>query len=64
MLVLSRKLGEAIVIGHGIKVTVVAILKDGVRLGVDADRDVPVDRVEIRKKKDSGDERKPALEPA
>ena len=51
MLVLSRKIDEVILIGD-IRVTVVAILGDKVRIGIDAPPDVPVDREEVRKRKD------------
>lgn len=51
MLVLSRKKGEAIVVGD-ITIVVTDIRGDKVRLGVEAPREVPVDREEIRKRKD------------
>jgi carbon storage regulator len=47
MLVLSRKNGEAIVIGDGITVTVLAVEGNRVKLGVVAPREVPVHREEI-----------------
>lgn len=47
MLVLSRKLGEKIVIGHDVVVTVLEVRKDTVKLGVDAPRAVTVHRMEI-----------------
>jgi carbon storage regulator len=47
MLVLSRKLGEKIVIGDNIVVTVVKIDRNQVRLGIEAPHDVPVYREEI-----------------
>ena len=47
MLVLSRKLHESIVIGDDVIVTVVEIRNGQVRLGIDAPRDMPVDRVEV-----------------
>ncbi|EFL93955.1 carbon storage regulator CsrA [Mobiluncus curtisii] len=47
MLVLSRRVGEKIVIGDGIVVTVVEVHRDSVRLGVDAPRSVPVNRAEL-----------------
>lgn len=47
MLVLSRKLGESIIIGDGIRVTVVRIAGDKVRIGVEAPPDVRVDREEV-----------------
>ena len=47
MLVLSRKRGEAIVIGSGITVTVLAVDGDRVKLGVVAPVEVPVHREEV-----------------
>lgn len=47
MLVLSRRIGEKIVIGDGIVVTIVEVHRDSVRLGVDAPRSVPVNRAEL-----------------
>jgi carbon storage regulator len=47
VLVFTRKLDQAIVIGAGIEITVLRIGRDSVRLGVTAARDVPVHRAEI-----------------
>jgi carbon storage regulator len=47
MLVLSRKLGEKIVIGDNIVLTVVAIKGNQIRLGVEAPRKLPVWRGEL-----------------
>ena len=47
MLVLSRKHGEAIVIGNGITVTVLAVDGDRVKLGVAAPVEVPIHREEV-----------------
>jgi carbon storage regulator len=47
MLVLSRKLGEKIVINGDIVVTVVKLQNGQVRLGVEAPRGIPVFREEI-----------------
>ena len=56
MLVLSRQPGETITIGRDIEVKVVGIRGGTVRLGIQAPRQVPVDRQEIhdRKVKDPG----------
>ncbi len=48
MLVLSRRVGEEIIISDNIRVTVVAVQGDRVRIGVTAPRSVRVDRKEIR----------------
>lgn len=47
MLVLSRRKDESIVIGDDIKVTIVDIRGDTVRLGISAPKAVPVYRQEI-----------------
>jgi len=47
MLVLSRKLGEKIVINENIVVTVVDIERGKVRLGIDAPREIPIYRQEL-----------------
>jgi carbon storage regulator len=50
MLVLSRKSNEAIVIGDNIKVMIVAIQGQCVRLGIDAPSSVPVNRSEVQQR--------------
>src|SRR4051795_6051560 len=50
MLVLTRKVGESIVIGGGVRVVVVAMEGGKCRLGVEAPRAVPVHRQEIHEK--------------
>lgn len=47
MLVLSRKKDETIIINDHIRVTVVEIRGDKVRLGIDAPKDVTVHRREV-----------------
>ena len=51
MLVLSRKVGEEIVIGNNIHLMVVAIKGDIVRIGISAPKDVIVDRQEVHEKR-------------
>ena len=48
MLVLSRKVGEKILIGDNIAVTVVRVAQGVVRLGVEAPWDMPIVREEIK----------------
>ena len=47
MLVLSRKKDESIIINDHIRVTIVEIRGDKVRLGIDAPKDVTVHRREV-----------------
>ena len=47
MLVLSRKVGEKILIGDSISITVVRISGGGVRIGIEAPTDLPVVREEL-----------------
>ena len=47
MLVFTRKLDQAIVIGDGVEITVLRIGRDSVRLGVTAARHMPVHRGEV-----------------
>ncbi len=48
MLVLSRKVGQRILIGDKISVTVVRIGQGGVRLGIEAPDDLEVVREELK----------------
>jgi carbon storage regulator len=47
MLVLTRKGNQSIMIGDDIEVTVLAIMGEKVRIGIDAPRNVPVFRKEV-----------------
>lgn len=47
MLVLTRRPGESIVIGNGIKLTVVTVGPGRVKIGIDAPPNVRIDREEI-----------------
>lgn len=47
MLVLTRRVNEAIIIDNRIKITVVAIEDDKIRLGIDAPPEVPIVREEL-----------------
>ena len=47
MLVLTRKLGESIVIGNNIRVTVLELQGKQIRLGIEAPQEVSVHRGEV-----------------
>lgn len=47
MLILTRRVGETLMIGDDISVTVLGVKGNQVRIGVDAPRDVSVHREEI-----------------
>ncbi|MFW2421522.1 MAG: carbon storage regulator CsrA [Porticoccaceae bacterium] len=58
MLILTRRVGETLIIGDDVSVTVLGVRGNQVRLGVDAPKDVAVHREEIYQKiqdeKDTG----------
>ena len=47
MLILTRRISESVIIGDDIKITVLGVKGNQVRLGIDAPRDVSVHREEI-----------------
>ena len=55
MLVLSRKVGERILIGDNISVTVVRITGGGVRIGIEAPSDMAVVRQELKDQQENAD---------
>ena len=62
MLVLSRRVGEEIVIDGDIRVTIVAVRGDRVRVGITAPPSVPVDRQEIHQRRVEFGDRSPRQE--
>ena len=54
MLVLTRRVGEKIIIGGDIEVAVLAVKDGHVKIGIDAPRDVSVNRAEIQERIDNG----------
>jgi carbon storage regulator len=61
MLVLSRKANQSIMIGDDIRILVVGVDRDQVKLGIEAPRHVPVHRLEIFAEIHRGDEPSPPL---
>lgn len=47
MLVLSRRVGETLIIGNDIKITVLGISGNQVRIGIDAPKNIEVHREEV-----------------
>jgi len=50
MLVLTRKLGEAIIVNGDIIYTILSIKNNQVRIGVEAPKDISVNRQEVQEK--------------
>ena len=53
-MILTRRASETICIGNDIFVTVLSCEKGNVRIGIEAPKDVEVDREEIRRRKMAG----------
>lgn len=70
MLVLSRQRDESIIIGEDIKITVVDIRGEKVRLGIEAPHEIPVHRQEVyeaiqkEKQQEADEHRRDGSEPA
>jgi len=47
MLVLSRKLNQSIMVGENVRIVIVAVDRDQVKLGIEAPRDIAVHRSEV-----------------
>ena len=62
MLILTRRVGETVVIGDNVTVTVLGVKGNQVRLGVNAPREVAVHREEIfeRIKREQSEEKAPS----
>jgi len=49
LLILSRRVGESIIIGDDVKVTIVEVSGNQIKLGIDAPKEIIVHREEIYK---------------
>lgn len=54
MLILTRRIGETLIINDDISLTVLGVKGNQVRVGISAPKDVPVDREEIYLRKKMG----------
>jgi carbon storage regulator len=63
MLILTRRVGESVVIGDDIGVTILGVKGNQVRIGVTAPKDVTVHRQEIYERIKSEQEAQPPAEP-
>ena len=50
MLVLTRKVGESLIIGDNIKITICAVNNSQIRVGIQAPKDIEIHREEIYEK--------------
>ncbi len=50
MLVLTRRLGEKLIIGGNVTVTILGVKGNQIRIGIDAPRDITVNREEIHQR--------------
>ncbi len=57
MLILTRNIGESIIINNNIKLTVLNITRNTVRVGIDAPQNISVNREEIQQKINSGEKK-------
>lgn len=47
MLILTRRIGEAVMIGEDVNVTILGVVGNEVRVGINAPREIPIYRDEV-----------------
>jgi carbon storage regulator len=50
MLILTRRVGERLIIGENIEITILGMKGSQVRIGIDAPKEIPVHREEIHQR--------------
>ena len=64
MLILTRRVGESVVIGEDVTVTVLGVKGNQVRIGITAPKDVAVHREEIYQRIQRGEDANAPAQPA
>ena len=54
MLILTRRVGETLMIGDDVSVTVLGVKGNQIRMGIDAPKEIPVNRLEIYERIQAG----------
>ncbi len=54
MLILTRRIGESLIVGEDVTLTVLAVNGNQVRIGIAAPKNVSVHREEVKKRIDAG----------